>query len=77
MERLARAQGHVVRSLEAKLAQQERTVASLSALCAHLDRLVFRVVLASGFLPGALRSLAAEEAALRDARLKLDNTRSQ
>lgn len=78
MMRLARAQGEMVRSLEARLTQQERTVASLSALCAELDRLVSSG--GSGGLahfPGALRALAAEEAALREARMELDNIRSQ
>ena len=78
MMRLVRAQGDMVRNLEARLTQQELKVASLSALCAELDKLVSSGGLGGlAHFPGALRTLAAEEAALRDARVELDSTRNQ
>lgn len=78
MTRLAHAQGQMVKRLEARLAQHERTVATLAATWAELNRLA-----SSGgsgrlaFLPQTLRSLAAAEVALRDARIELDDIRGQ
>jgi chromosome segregation ATPase len=73
---LARAQGEMVKVLEAKVAQQEHVAASLSAARAELDRLASTAGAAGlAFMPVALRSLAAAEGELSTVNMSLDALR--
>lgn len=78
MTRLAQAQGQLVKRLEARLAQHERTLAALTAAWSELDGIA-----SSGgsgrlaFLPQTLRSLATAEVAMRDAQIVLNDIRGQ
>lgn len=78
MMRLAQAQGELVKSLEARFAQQERVVAALTASRAELDSLASSGGIGGlAFLPVALRNLAAAEAALSEANRKLEDVRKE
>jgi hypothetical protein len=78
LQRLAQAQVAITKVLEARLVQQERQVAALSASRDELD------AIASGsrtidvaFLPSVLRNLFAMEKQLKEASYKMDEVRRQ
>lgn len=78
LQRLARAQGEMLRALEAQLAQEERKAFALSATRAELDALTSegdsdRLAL----LPAALRRMADAETRLKRTLMVVDSLRRQ
>jgi hypothetical protein len=78
LQRLARAQGELVKALEMKALRAEREVATLSAARRELDELATRAGHSQpSLLPSLLRNLSATESSLENAQSVVKNLRDR
>jgi hypothetical protein len=78
LARLARAQGEMMKVLEAKLAREERRIAVVSSKRAQIDILATRAgAYQPASLPMMLRSLAGLESQLKQIMMEADRLRRQ